>query len=228
LTPPIEVSALGASWMRLPLSEDQAKRKERAIHSHSTQLFLWKDYLLSFIRVNETFAEYPDLEMKKVHNDPDFFRDGAPKASFLDVHNDQQGGGLQPIEDLTSLGMAYDERHAYLVLQVVNGFDSSLVNHFQLRVWDGKGFKRLDLKIQHNKAAYEHKAHNSVIPWEEPQVKVQENMMVVTLPLEPIHGAEEIMLSADVYDQKDKFLIDFTSLRDIYFSEEWLDSSTAP
>jgi len=73
-----------------------------------------EDSLLSFVRVNEIFAEYSYVEFQRVPNDADFFRDGAPSSSFLDVLVDKRNEFPQPIEELASLGMAYDDHHAYL------------------------------------------------------------------------------------------------------------------
>ncbi|MFZ2446323.1 MAG: PIG-L family deacetylase [Syntrophobacteraceae bacterium] len=218
LTLPPELSVLDASWLMLPLNPDQVARKDKAINSHASQLFLWKDYLMSFVRVNEIFGAYPYVIMSRVGEDPNFFRDGAPPSSFPDVRMDNLTSSLQTTEDLTRLGIAYNDKSAYLILQSARDIETSLVHHFHLRMWDKKRYTRLDVKVQGKAAAYERKAADSIMPDLKPGVEIRGNMMVIAIPYSCIQTADEVMLSADVSDPEDKTVIDFTSFRDMAYT----------
>lgn len=220
LTLPPELSVLDASWLMLSLSPDEVTRKGRAINSYDSQIFLWKDYLLSFIRVNEIFGTYPYVRMSRVGDNPDFFRDGAPASSFADVRMDHRTSSLQASEDLTRMGLAYNDKSAYLILQAAEDIKSGLVHHFRLRIWDKKRYTRVDIKVKGNEAVYERKAANSIVPDGKPGLQVRGNMMVVTIPFSCIETAEDAMLSVDVNDPEDKTVIDFISFRDIAYPEK--------
>ncbi|MEN6439508.1 MAG: PIG-L family deacetylase [Syntrophobacter sp.] len=215
LSLPPELSVLDASWLMLPLNPDQVDHKEKAIASHRSQLFLWKDYLRSFIRVNEIFGAYPYVKMGRVDENPNFFKDGPPPSSFPDVRGDYQTGSLQTSEDLTRMGMAYNDKNAFLILQSATDIETRLVHHFHLRMWDKKQYSRLDIKVKGMKADYERKAHDSIMPDQKPGLEIHGNMMVVTIPYSCMESADEIMLSADVNDPEDKTTIDFISFRDL-------------
>ncbi|MDR3553655.1 MAG: PIG-L family deacetylase [Syntrophobacteraceae bacterium] len=220
LTLPPELSVLDASWLILPLKPDQVARKGRAINSHASQLFLWKNYLLSFVRSNEIFGAYPYVKMSRVGDDPNFFRDGAPPSSFPDVRMDQKTGSLQTSEDIIRMAMAYNDKSAYLILQSADDINATLLHRFHLRIWDKKQFTRMDIKIRGKEAEYERKAGNSIMPDQKPGLAVKGNMMVISFPFHYIEAADEIMLSGDVSDPQDKIVIDFTSFRDMAFSHK--------
>ncbi len=220
LSLPPELAELDASWLMLPLGRDETTRKENAVNTYSSQLFLWKDYLSSFVRVNEIFGSYPYVTMSRVGENPDFFRDGMPPSSFPDVRMDQRTSSLQASEDLTRMGLAYNDEKAYLILQTADAIEPSLVHHFHLRIWDKKQFTRLDIRARGKDASYERKAGNSIIPAGKPGSEVRGNMMVVTIPFAPIKAADEIMLSVDVNDPEDKIVIDLISFRDMAYPKK--------
>jgi len=220
LSLPPELAVLDASWLMLPLNPDQVAHKERAIGSHRSQLFLWKNYLRSFIRVNEIFGAYPYVKISRVGDNPDFFRDGPPPSTFPDVRGDYLTGSLQTSEDLTSMALAYNDKNAFLIVQSAKDIETRLVHHFHLRMWDTKQYTRLDIKVKDEEASYEWKAHDSIIPDQKPVLEVHGNMLVISIPFHCIQPADEIMLSADVNDPEDKTTIDFISFRDLSFTKQ--------
>jgi LmbE family N-acetylglucosaminyl deacetylase len=220
LTLPPELAVLDATWMTLPLDRERIAKKNGAINAYSSQLFLWKNYLLSFVRSNEIFGAYPYVKMSRVGDNPNFFRDGAPPSSFPDVRMDQKAGSLQKSEDIIRMAMAYNHKFAYLILQSAEDIETTLLHRFHLRIWDKKRFTRMDVRVKQKKAEYERKAHNSIVPDRKPGLEVKGNMMVITFPFRYIKAADEIMLSGDVSDPEDKMIIDFTSFRDMAFSHK--------
>lgn len=220
LTPHNELTTLDADWMLFSLNKSQENLKDKAVNAYGSQLYLWRNYLLSFIRVNEIYAKYPVIEVDSVSNDPNFFVEGMPDSSFQDVRGDPKTGLLQSSDDLTSLGMAYDDHYAYLVVQTADKIDSNLVDRYQLILWNGIQFKSLDIKVQDNVAEYEIRDNSSVIPDEKPQVQVEGNMMVIKVPLSAIRGTKELLLTATVFNKKGD-LIDFIAARNLNFKDDW-------
>lgn len=60
LEPPLEVFN-PVHWGIVPLSERQVQVKETALWAHRSQMDVSKNYLLSFVRANELFGDFPPL-----------------------------------------------------------------------------------------------------------------------------------------------------------------------
>ncbi len=216
LIPPSELSALDANWMMLPLSEDEEDLKWTAVNSYLSQIFLMRNYLQSFIRENEIFAVYPTIKIEKIDN-ANFFEYGMPESSFKDVRLDPVTKNPLEAEDLTTLGFAHDEKNVYLILQTADNMDTKLVYKLHLRMYDGREFKRIDIKVKDGKAEYESKAKNSVKYSQTPLVKVKDNMMVVEIPISIFRGTKVLMMSADAFDSKNIKQLDRIAWRELEF-----------
>ena len=97
LEAPRDVLDLDGTWYRLNLTKDDENSKEKAINSHATQISLMQNYLMSFVRVNEIFANYPVIDIEKVSN-PDLTQ--MPSSSYKDLKYDSQTALLLPSTDL--------------------------------------------------------------------------------------------------------------------------------
>ncbi len=49
----------GLPWQRFPLSEEEVRRKERAVRAHKSQMRLLSRFLLAFVRENELYSPLP-------------------------------------------------------------------------------------------------------------------------------------------------------------------------
>ena len=91
-----------------------------------------KTYLLSFVRVNEIFADYPVINIIKVNN-PDF-SDGLPVSSYEDLKYDSQTSLLLPSADLAGAGFVYDDTNAYILLKTSGDINRNLVYNYHLKL----------------------------------------------------------------------------------------------
>jgi len=62
LTPP-EAIADGEVWRQYHLSALQIETKKKALQAHKTQYFSSRNYLLSFVKFNELFGDFPPMKM---------------------------------------------------------------------------------------------------------------------------------------------------------------------
>jgi len=63
LRPPPEL-AEGLDWVQFPLTQAMVDRKLAALREHRTQLASSASYLLSFVRRNELFGDYPRVDLR--------------------------------------------------------------------------------------------------------------------------------------------------------------------
>ena len=66
LLPPQTFSKTGGTWARLNLTTGQEMKKEAAIKAYKTQQELLGNFLLSFVRRDEIFAEMPPIDLNSV------------------------------------------------------------------------------------------------------------------------------------------------------------------
>ena len=65
------------AWVRSPVTATAEKTKESAIEAHRSQLEYSRAYLLSFIRKNELFGDYPPINLRVA----EFREESAPEES---------------------------------------------------------------------------------------------------------------------------------------------------
>ncbi len=81
-----------AAWVSLPVPPSARARKQAALRAHATQFRYSADYLLSFVRANELFGDFPALApgagpepTGRASSDPPEELTGAERAAFVGV-----------------------------------------------------------------------------------------------------------------------------------------------
>jgi LmbE family N-acetylglucosaminyl deacetylase len=197
LSPPDQLRNLDGVWVKSNLTANEQWAKEVAVDWYDTQIFNTKGYIKSYIRRNELFAVYPEITISKVSNN--YTGDQMPESIFQDVRVNQKNQELQPPTNFTSLGMAYNNKHAILIIKTPEINDKNTIIHFHLRIYD-QNFERIDIKVQNQSAKYENKALNSIIPKNNPEIQYHNQTMIVKIPLDTIKNSKKILLSADIKD----------------------------
>jgi LmbE family N-acetylglucosaminyl deacetylase len=86
LAPPADIVSLRSTWLRLPLSPDETRRKLSAIKRYRSQLPSLDRLLLDFVRANELFASLPVREIRDndtvIWADEDSHRRGLRSADI--------------------------------------------------------------------------------------------------------------------------------------------------
>lgn len=71
LNVPFELSKNDIHWYTVPLQESEIKRKYDAVNKYVSQVKYAPSYLVSFVRANELFGDYPDIPLvNQVNNAP--------------------------------------------------------------------------------------------------------------------------------------------------------------
>lgn len=222
LEAPRDVLNLDGTWYMLNLTDEDENSKEQAISSHVTQISLMENYLMSFVRVDEIFANYPIIDVEKVSNTN--FTNGLPSSSsYEDLRYDSQTTLLLPSTDLAGAGLVYDDKYAYLLLKTSGDINSMIIYDYHLRIYNGTEFKRLDVSVVNGTANYELKASNSINARGNIAADVQRNIMVVKVPIKLFKGAKLIMMSADIKDA-DRNKLDDMSWRVFKFPTDFLST----
>ena len=63
LTPPRSLDGCGIEWFSLPLSANDIREKGKRLHFYKSQSIINRVYLLSFLRKNELFGQYRDIDV---------------------------------------------------------------------------------------------------------------------------------------------------------------------
>lgn len=65
LIPPPSLLKEGNQWLKIPLDPEERNKKKQALLSYHTQMRVMEPFLLSFIRSNELFSLYPNVDLPK-------------------------------------------------------------------------------------------------------------------------------------------------------------------
>ncbi len=219
LEAPNDVLDLDGTWYALDLDNETEIRKEKAINDHATQVSLMKNYLMSFVRSNEIFADYPTIDIVKVNSSN--FTDGMPASSFDDLKYDSQTSALLPSTDLAGAGFTYDDNNnAYILLKTSGDINRDLVYNYHLRIYNGTDFKRIDVEVVNGTAQYKLMANNSIESNQTIGVQKQGDILIVTIPGDLFRNVNRLMMSTTLKDA-DKNTVDDMSWRVFEFFTEF-------
>nr|WP_319374186.1 PIG-L family deacetylase [uncultured Methanobacterium sp.] len=216
LHPPRELLDLDANWTYFSINESEENKKRDAVNSHKSQTHLTRDYLQSFVRVNDLLAIYPDITVSK--DEGNLSNGIMPGASYKDERVDYRTLPFKSMEDLTSAGITYDDQYVYMVIETATDIPDNVIHNFHLRWSNGQEVKRMDITVKDGAAQYESKASNSIIPTTPPIVNENEDILIVKLPKSTFAGVKEALLSVDVVNQETNDAIDIMAWREFDFS----------
>ncbi|NYB51523.1 MAG: PIG-L family deacetylase [Methanobacteriaceae archaeon] len=214
LIPPRELFDLDANWTYFSITENEENKKRDAVNSHKSQIHLTRDYLQSFVRVNDLLAIYPYITVAK--DNGNLSKGIMPSSSYKDERVDYKTRIFSSVEDLTSAGISYDDQYVYLVVETGTDIPDDVIHNLHLRWFNGQTVKRIDIKVKDGVAQYESKANNSIVPSDPPLVEEKENMILVKLPKSIFTGTQEALMSIDVAT-KDNDAIDIMAWRGFDF-----------
>ncbi len=216
LHPPRELLDLDANWTYFSINESEENKKRDAVNSHKSQIHLTRDYLQSFVRVNDLLAIYPDITVSK--DEGNLSKGIMPSASYKDERVDYRTLPFKSMEDLTSAGITYDDQYVYMVIETATDIPDHVIHNFHLRWSNGQEVKRMDITVKDGAAQYESKASNSIIPTTPPIVNENDGILIVKLPKSTFAGIKEALLSVDVVNQETNDAIDIMAWREFDFS----------
>lgn len=97
LRPPPQFSPAQIRWLEFRLSQEQLDKKHKAVLSYKSQTESSAFYLLSFVRKNELFGDYPEIELAR---EVSVKERGVSFFGFSDMFADSETGVLVSPDDL--------------------------------------------------------------------------------------------------------------------------------
>ncbi|MDR1818693.1 MAG: PIG-L family deacetylase [Methanobrevibacter sp.] len=214
---PLNISAFDTEWFKLPLSDDDKKLKRKAINSHKSQIYEIdeRNYLESFIRINEYFAIYPKITIQKVENY--FLNDGMPKSSFKNMVFKPKKlkntyNSLKNVikRNLDSIGLIMDNQNLYVIIQSTKiTVDCHCI--FYLYLYDGNEYRKLTIDIGCGNAVCISETLG-VIFSKKLDIQRRNDIIGVKIPLNLVKDIETILLTANVQYSSD-YSMNTTQLR---------------
>lgn len=216
LNPPSGLLSTDANWTYFSLNHSEENQKEKAILSHKSQVGINNSYFKSFIRTNDLFGVYPDIQITQ--NTLETTMGLLPTSSYSDEKGDASNNILNTVSDLNSAGISYDDQNVYLFIQTASNINNTLQKTFHLRLFNGKDIKRMDITvINSSQAEYVQYASNSIKNSENPTVEMNNNVLMVEIPRSLFKGVKEVMFSVDIYDNNTKKQVDIMAFRNFIF-----------
>lgn len=215
LTPPRELLDLDANWTYFSINQSEEDKKREAVNSHKSQIHLTRDYLQSFVRINDLLAIYPDLTVAKDNGN---LSDGImPASSYKDERVDYRTIIMRSTEDLTSAGITYDDQYVYMVVEAANNIPDDVIHNIHVRFSNGQEVKRMDITVKDGVAQYQSQASNSIVPSTAPIVDENSSILIVKVPKSIFTGTKEALMSVDVADRQTNDAIDIMAWREFDF-----------
>jgi len=125
LIPPKKFDNSDLSWRSLFLSENQLNKKHEAILMHKSQTESSAFYLLSFIRKNELFSDYPEAELKPQDTSKgQALSFSAFSDLYTDINNEDDTAVDSGKDDQGRISFANSDKALFIRLEKEKGFSS--------------------------------------------------------------------------------------------------------
>ena len=209
LTPPSELS--NQSWVMFPLKGKDESLKFNAIKCYSSQITPDSSYLIAFIKKNELFTVYPDINVSSQNNYTNYLNGSAfPQTIFKDPENDLLINEISDLNDLnledtdsfdlTSIGFEMDQNTTWLSLKTKGKIAKNTPYEFHIRTF-GNDSSRIDIQIENGNAYYKIISQNSVRSNLQIKTVVKHNGVIVGIPSNLINS-KKIMVNVDVLNKQ--------------------------
>jgi LmbE family N-acetylglucosaminyl deacetylase len=133
LVPPRELIDLGTHWASLSMDETEVAEKAYMIREYKSQNNVMGPFLKSFIRQNELFGIYPDLEYQ-LNN-----KDNSKILILEDPSNYKLRKSSSKSGDIREVYLASDGANMILSLNAVRIPNSRISYHFDIHFFSGDG-----------------------------------------------------------------------------------------
>ena len=222
LMPPPELSNQ-ALWITFPLNGQDEALKFAAIKSYKSQITPDSSYLISFVKRNELFSVYPDINVSPQNKSANFLNGSVfPQTIFNDPENDLIINEITNLNDLnlnntdsldlTAIGFEIDENTAWISLKTKDGIANNTPYEFHLRTFGSDGANRINIQICNGKAHCQIISQNNVKSNIPIKIIIKHNGIVVGIPSSRINSSQ-FMINADVLNKQG--VVDTTAWRTV-------------
>lgn len=202
---PSELTTSDADWVMNKLNNNEKNDKKNAIFSHDTQMENMDAFLMSFIRNDEFYTVYPEINITKVDG-LNSIKNQTSLISHTIISRDLNKGIFSKYITTTS-GISYDDENIYLFLQFNN---QPKIFYLHLKLLNENKTNQIDLTIENNSVKYESFNENSLKSDQNPGIITKSNTSIIILPKNLLDGIKTIMMSTsydDTQTNQETFLI---------------------
>ncbi|HOJ10932.1 MAG TPA: PIG-L family deacetylase [Clostridiales bacterium] len=146
LVPPKKLVDIGTKWVSSPMSDIEQKQKADMLSEYKSQMNVNSPFLKAFIRQNELFGIYPDLEY-------DFSMRDGPKILLLeDPVSDKIKQNASKSADIKNVYLSTDSSNMHLFLDTVESARRNINYYIDMYFFssDGKTF-RINMTVNYLK-----------------------------------------------------------------------------
>jgi LmbE family N-acetylglucosaminyl deacetylase len=199
LRPPPGFMPAEDKWQSFPLSAKDEKAKEGALGCYAIPRMRIGGFIESFVRKNELLAtstegtiDRVDSKAPALDSEPmPYLVEGDP---FIDMTTPLHLHGSQ----LRRVSFVLGESVGYFGVESWGPISPSLAYAFRLRLFGGRGVKRVDVDVGTGKASYRLLAHNSLALHGHIPVHESSRRLWIELPASIFRGRTQVMLNVDV------------------------------
>jgi LmbE family N-acetylglucosaminyl deacetylase len=168
-------------WKILPLDSKDKKAKQRAIEAYKSQLIVNNTYYYSFVRTNELYAPYTQINMERMEINNSIMK--MPNSSYSKMEMKTIDGKEYPTNQFTTFGVAYDDQNIYLLTQTPNmSIDQDLTYH--IKIFQGDNFNDTEIKIKNGNALSVSVTNHTINSIKLLDVNYFQDLMIITIPHE--------------------------------------------
>jgi LmbE family N-acetylglucosaminyl deacetylase len=216
LYPPQALENCGIKWYSLSLSNDDLKEKAKSVRSYKSQMDKWlmKGYLFSFIRKNELFGEYGNIEI--CVGGREIYPGRVEVINFRNPFADSLDSYLNKPADIYGLSLVFNDSLSNDTLNCkIRTLEKPRADYKYLLDLiffnEDNTTKRAILTVQNGELRINKLTKDSIDLPEQATCRFGQNYVNISFPLEYSDGMRSIFISASTF--KNEQLIDRTGSR---------------
>lgn len=198
-------------WISVPLNDSHENLKLNAVNSYKSQMTHDPTYLRSFVRKNEIYNVYQEINIVKQNNSKDYTT--GPDAP-LSIYTDLKGDNINPDDifgniinqngrfDINEVGFEIDNNTTWFSIKTDGKISESGFYQFHIRSFKNGSVERMDFLVQNGSVSYGMPSYNSVHPVIPTFLKIKNNAIIIGFPSNTLDG-NTYMISADDSDGRD-------------------------
>jgi len=198
IMPPAQLDTL-VNWSIVPLSPAQVQVKESALRAHRSQVDSSKAYLLSFVRANELFGDFPPVVLPAVQTENQFLAGSRQRSTqLLEQLTVEERATFVGIEKVHTWREADDLVMTVRLSRPLAGAVSASIFAFGYR--DSCPFEQMP-KLRINIGKFRHEVLNQTRKLPEDAVHVQRNDRELTLhiPMKTMGDPQRVLTCVHTY-----------------------------
>jgi LmbE family N-acetylglucosaminyl deacetylase len=190
LVPPKKLIDVGTNWVSLPMSDIEKTLKADMLSEYKSQMNVNSPFLKAFIRQNELFGIYPDLEY-------DFSMWNGPKILLLeDPINDKIKQNASKSADIKNVYLCTDGFNMYLFLDTVKSAGRNISYHIDMHFFSNNGNTfRINMVVNNlNTIHLQADTSENIVSIDELKLMPDSEMLNIKMPYSSIPDFESILI----------------------------------